>query len=96
MTTQLEMIKAAYARYDSDPRVHGPSDHFASFDAITIEIFQKLSDDPPTSMQPPEQKPKYLDWANAGGPNECKHGYAKGIPCPQCDLAHDAEAYYNK
>lgn len=30
---------------------------------------------------------KYLDWANAGGPNECIHGYAAGIPCPQCDGA---------
>jgi hypothetical protein len=28
---------------------------------------------------------KYMDWARAGGPNECKHGYAEGIPCPYCD-----------
>lgn len=27
----------------------------------------------------------YIPWANAGGPNECVHGYAEGIPCPQCD-----------
>jgi hypothetical protein len=27
----------------------------------------------------------YLDWAYAGGPDECVHGCAKGIPCPQCD-----------
>ncbi len=29
----------------------------------------------------------YLRWELAGGPNECSHGYASGIPCPQCDLA---------
>lgn len=23
----------------------------------------------------------YTAWANAGGPNECAHGFAKGIPC---------------
>ena len=27
----------------------------------------------------------YLPWAQAGGPNECAHGYAEGIPCPRCD-----------
>ena len=30
---------------------------------------------------------EYLDWANAGGPNECTHGRAEGIPCPKCDRA---------
>jgi len=29
---------------------------------------------------------KYLPWSNAGGPNECAHGRADGIPCPECDL----------
>jgi len=28
---------------------------------------------------------KYIPWQNAGGPNECKHGYASGIPCPDCN-----------
>ena len=28
----------------------------------------------------------YLPWHNAGGPDECKHGYADGIPCPHCDV----------
>lgn len=27
----------------------------------------------------------YLHWSEAGGPNECEHGYAEGIPCPDCD-----------
>lgn len=27
----------------------------------------------------------YLHWSQAGGPNECEHGYAEGIPCPKCD-----------
>jgi hypothetical protein len=27
----------------------------------------------------------YLRWELAGGPNECAHGYARGIPCPKCD-----------
>jgi protein gp37 len=26
----------------------------------------------------------FIPWVNAGGPNECRHGYAAGIPCPQC------------
>jgi predicted RNase H-like nuclease (RuvC/YqgF family) len=28
---------------------------------------------------------QYLHWSQAGGPNECEHGYAEGIPCPNCD-----------
>lgn len=28
---------------------------------------------------------KYMAWEWAGGPNECSHGYAAGIPCRQCD-----------
>lgn len=28
---------------------------------------------------------KYHPWSNSGGLNECKHGYAGGIPCPKCD-----------
>ncbi len=26
-----------------------------------------------------------MDWFYAGGPNECEHGYAEGIPCPKCE-----------
>ena len=29
-----------------------------------------------------------MDWGNAGGPNECRHGYAEGIPCPECAEEH--------
>jgi hypothetical protein len=29
---------------------------------------------------------KYLHWSEAGGPNECEHGYAEGIDCPRCDV----------
>jgi hypothetical protein len=29
-------------------------------------------------------KDAMLSWANAGGPNECEHGYAEGIKCPTC------------
>lgn len=28
---------------------------------------------------------QYLRWEYAGGPNECDHEYAAGIPCPRCD-----------
>jgi hypothetical protein len=41
-------------------------------------------------------KKKYLDWASAGGPNECKHGYAAGIPCPDCDAAESLPAESDK
>lgn len=27
----------------------------------------------------------YIHWSNAGGDDECSHGFAKGIPCPACD-----------
>jgi protein gp37 len=27
---------------------------------------------------------RFVPWANAGGPNECEHGYAAGIPCVRC------------
>lgn len=30
-------------------------------------------------------KNEYLPWAYAGGPNECTHGRADGIPCLFCD-----------
>jgi chromosome segregation ATPase len=36
-------------------------------------------------MTDPVTKPEYLHWSQAGGPNECEHGYAEGIPCPNCD-----------
>jgi hypothetical protein len=44
---------------------------------------------------------KYLAWANAGGPYECKHGVAGGIPCNTCDrdyilaLAREKEGKLN-
>jgi len=38
----------------------------------------------------PAQPKKYLDWGHAGGPNECRHGYAEGISCPSCDAAEKA------
>jgi hypothetical protein len=28
----------------------------------------------------------YIDWGSAGGPDECAHGYGRGLPCPQCDI----------
>jgi len=28
---------------------------------------------------------KYLPWEQAGGPEECQHGVAAGIPCRNCD-----------
>lgn len=28
--------------------------------------------------------PRFVPWANAGGPDECCHGYAAGVPCPDC------------
>ena len=36
-------------------------------------------------MTDPVTKPEYLHWSEAGGQNECEHGYAEGIPCPNCD-----------
>jgi hypothetical protein len=35
--------------------------------------------------QPGPAGERYLPWPRAGGPNECAHGYAAGIPCPDCD-----------
>lgn len=28
----------------------------------------------------------YTGWEMAGGPDECRHGIAKGIPCRSCDF----------
>jgi hypothetical protein len=36
-------------------------------------------------QQPQAEQIAYLPWYDAGGPNECEHGYADGIPCPHCD-----------
>ena len=31
---------------------------------------------------------RFLPWTDAGGPNECKHGYAAAVPCPDCTLPY--------
>lgn len=46
---------------------------------------------PQPSPNNPAIPKTYTPWKNAGGPNECPHGYAEGIPCPRCDAA-DEEA----
>lgn len=45
---------------------------------------------PATYVEGREAPRRYLPWANAGGPNECAHGYAAGIPCPSCDATVEA------
>jgi hypothetical protein len=35
----------------------------------------------------------YIDWHHAGGVDDCKHGYGKGIPCRKCDEAAVATAF---
>lgn len=42
------------------------------------------------------QNHRYIDWFNAGGPNECAHSYAEGIPCRECDKAMFAAALERK
>lgn len=32
----------------------------------------------------PELAPMSVPWERAGGPDECEHGYAAGVPCPTC------------
>lgn len=32
----------------------------------------------------PAAGPPAVPWEIAGGPNECRHGYAEGIPCERC------------
>lgn len=34
----------------------------------------------------------YLAWFVAGGPDQCRHGYAAGVPCPACDQVTVNEA----
>lgn len=35
----------------------------------------------------------YLDWAYAGGTNECRHGIAAGFHCERCDILLIDAAY---
>lgn len=53
------------------------------WDAETFEAVAKLIRAGYMATEPPPRK--YLPWTMAGGPNECAHGYAEGIPCPDCD-----------
>lgn len=38
------------------------------------------------STRAPEDGPA-VPWERAGGPGECPHGYAEGIPCRRCASA---------
>lgn len=40
-----------------------------------------------SAVESPRGPDGYVRWAYAGGPDECKHGHAAGIPCPRCDAA---------
>lgn len=35
-------------------------------------------------VREPEPEPSPVPWERAGGPDECRHGYAAGVPCPTC------------
>lgn len=37
--------------------------------------------------KPAAETKHYPAWETSGGPNECPHGYAAGIPCQRCDVA---------
>jgi hypothetical protein len=36
---------------------------------------------------------EFVPWQSAGGPNECPHGYAAGIPCPTCSTVESDESF---
>lgn len=64
--------------------VHAPEQHGGSWGCRVHNLFSgwrcPCSWDGKTM-----EAPKYLPWDSSGGPNECAHGYAAGIPCPSCD-----------
>jgi hypothetical protein len=56
------------------------------------QLFDTLATATPYEEKPADKK--YTQWTNAGGPNECKHGYADGIPCPKCDQEKPTSTRY--
>lgn len=54
-----------------------------------VEADAKKEREEKTGLEVKEKK--YLPWTEAGGPNECPHGRAEGIPCPHCDEKEDLE-----
>jgi hypothetical protein len=63
--------------------------HMTPEDYVNEELVEQLKryfvpKPQPDSSSIPDKK-EYLPWQYAGGPNQCKHGYAAGIPCPDCN-----------
>jgi len=61
---------------------------------VRSDLNKPTSSDP-TPIPTHKATKKYVDWASAGGPDECSHGYAAGIPCPHCDAMHSAATVFD-
>lgn len=49
---------------------------------MSLREYEALLDHKPIDISPRQNT--YEEWAKGGGPNECKHGIAAGIPCHEC------------
>lgn len=86
---QVGIVRVVYARpYDTD----GLPDHVAKlFATAGVECFQgdlwTPSTEESSRFAGPQVTPSNWGafWAKSGGPNECTHGIAEGIPCPRCN-----------
>lgn len=92
----IEKVKSDIEDFlDINPpqRTTGPKLRDALIDFVieqrlkAVEEYQNPPRAPGFGNVPAKGEKKYLPWAEAGGPDECEHGYAAGIPCPKCDEA---------
>lgn len=67
-------------------RAPTPTDREGYYDYVperrAVAALQAALSEPAAGVEPPA-----VSWENGGGPNECEHGYAAGLPCPDCDAA---------
>lgn len=69
-------------RYEPIDHVIGPGKYCLATDVTALEAAHKATVAAALRLH----SDHYLRWANTGGPDECTHGYAAGIPCRKCDI----------
>lgn len=57
-------------------------EHIVFYDAFVAEPAPRTADGHDEDC--PASGVDFVPWGYAGGPNECVHGYAAGVPCERC------------